>query len=313
MRRIVPIIIVLALLAWAATAAFQVDETEFAIVTQFGSPQRTLLDAGLNFKLPLPVQAVRRFDNRVQVFETPGAGRTNDEFLTRDKKNVVVGTYTVWRISREAASVTRFMQSAGDIQGGQERLTDLVVAELGACLGRNDFSTLVTTDAAQWKWRELLAEITSRCRDRAKSDYGVEILDIQIQRLSFPDQNRRSVFERMRAERERMASQYRSEGEEQAIRIRAQARSEETRILAEADEQARRTRGEADANATRIYGDAYGRAPEFYEFLRTLESYGKALDQNTVLVLSGEGRYLRWLNPAASQPAPGDERGQSPP
>jgi membrane protease subunit HflC len=317
MKRLTTIVVAVLLAWWASTAAFQVDETEYAVVTQFGRPVRSILDAGLQFKWPVPIQWVLRFDRRVQVFETPAAGRPSDEFLTRDKKNVVVGTYTVWRIGRSEAALSRFLQSVRDVERAEVRLADLVVSELGAALGQNPFSALITKDAAEWKWPQLVSDIGRRCRETALRDYGVEIVDFQVQRLSFPEQNRRSVFERMRAERERIASQYRSEGDAEARKIRSEAELEANRIRAEAEEQHLKIVGAADAEATRIYGEAYGQDPEFYKFVRALETYATALDENTVAIFSAANEFLKPLiqieaqrppagatEPSASQPTP---------
>jgi len=317
MKRWTGWILTAAFLAWLSTAAFQVDETEFAVVTQFGRPVRTVLAAGLQFKLPAPVQTVLRFDRRLQVFETPAVrsvaddaapdetgGRSGDEFLTRDKKNVVVSTYTAWRIAPEEAGLTRFLQSVRDVPRAEVRLSDLVVSELGATLGEQPFSSLVTNDATQWKWSELVSQIATRCRTRAREDFGVEIVDFQIQRLSFPEQNRRSVFERMRAERERIASQYRSEGDAEARKIRSAAELKAAEIRAAADEEYLRIVGGADAEATRVYGEAYGRDPEFYEFERSLDTLALALTENATAVFSAANRFLAPLIQYGSGPAP---------
>lgn len=304
MRSIVAWVLVALLLWWASTFAYQVNETEVAIVTQFGRPVSTVLTAGLRFKWPEPIQSVLRFDRRLQMFETPTASRPNDEFLTQDKKNVVVSTYTVWRIPNDEHAVMRFLQTVRDSNRAEERLADLVLAELGAMLGAHPFAELISDKAESWKWPQHVHAVTDRCQARARADFGIEIVDFQIQRIAFPEQNRRSVFERMRAERERIASQYRAEGQEEAAKIRAAARGEEVRILAEADEHARRIRGEADAEATRIFGEAHSQDPEFFEYLRSLESYAKSFDENTVLVLSPESRFLRWLQGASAPAAP---------
>lgn len=301
MKKLSRWIVVLLLLWWCATAAFVVDETEFVVVTQFGRPVRTILEAGLQIKRPWPLESVLRYDSRMQVFETPAPTRPSDEFLTRDKKNVVVGTYTVWRIGRDEASLTRFLETMRDAELAETRLADLVVSELGATLGATDFAALATTDAGAWKWPELVGRIAHRCHQRASADYGIDIVDFQITRFIFPNQNRNAVFDRMRAERERIATRYRSEGEEEAAKIRSAARTRQTEILSQAEEEARRVRGTADAEATRIYGEAYSRDPEFYDFLRTLESYGKTFNPDTVLILSADSPYLRWLK---EPPAP---------
>jgi membrane protease subunit HflC len=297
MKRAIAATIVLGLLAWwGATGFVAVDETEYAIITQFGRPVRTVLEPGLQFKWPAPIQSVLRFDNRLQVFEDPADDSPAKEYLTRDKKNVEVATSTCWRIGPTAADVLTFLETVRDREGAEVRLGDTVKNQFNAKLGSSDFEALVSTDPDKRRWSDIVDEIRDACAARARESFGIEIVDLRIQRLGFPAQNRRSVFDRMRAEREEMATQYRSEGEAAAMRIRADAQEQQERILAEARAEAGRIRGQADAEATRIYGEAYGVDPDFYRFLRTLESYERGLDADTVLILPSESPFFQLLS-----------------
>jgi len=307
------VLTLLTVAAVAASCCFVVDQTDFAIQMRFGDPVRTLIEPGLHFKWPWPVDRLVRFDNRLNVLENPANGQPDKEYLTQDEesgigKNVMVTCYTCWRIKRDPGAVLRFLETMGDAESAEARIGDVVVSELGAALGRHDFSVLVSTDPARRRWGEFLEAIRTACRQRMEEPYGIEIVDVKIQRLNFPAQNRRNVFERMRAEREAIAARYRSEGEEQATTIRAQADRQRVEILAEANEQSERIRGEADAEAARIYAEAYGRDPAFYAFIRTLEAYEKTLNEGTVAVLSGSSEFLRLLNrgveAAPPEPAP---------
>jgi membrane protease subunit HflC len=282
----------------AGSVCVRVDETEFVVITKFGNPKRVITQAGLQFKWPAPIETALRFDNRLSVYEHPNSQRREKEYLTKDKKNVVVATYTCWRITPDADSVLKFLETVGDRSGAETRIGDIVVAELGSTLGSYDFSALVSPDPRQRKWTEIISSITERCRRRAAESFGIDIVDFQIQRLNFPEQNRQSVFNRMRAERERIATQYRSEGDQQAMEIRAKAQRQQEEILAQAFRTAEQIKGQADAEASRIYAEAYSRDPEFYEFLRTLESYEKALAEGTTAILSADSHYLRLLNEA---------------
>jgi membrane protease subunit HflC len=179
----------------------------------------------------------------------------------------------------------------------------VVVSELGAALGSHDFSVLVSTDAEQRGWSGFVEAIKQKCGARVEDAYGIDIADVRIQRLNFPEQNRRNVFERMRAERETIAAGYRSEGDEKATAIRAKANRQREEILAEAYETAERVRGQADAQAARTYAEAYAQDREFYNFIRTLEAYEKTLTEGTVAILSGNSEFLRLLNRAAEEPA----------
>jgi membrane protease subunit HflC len=310
MRLMLTLLILIALAAWVTTCFFVVDQTEYVIQMRFGDPVRTLIEPGFYVKWPWPVDDLVRFDNRLMVLENPGPNEVDKEYLTQDEqsgigKNVVITTYTCWRIKRDPASVLRFLETMGDRVSAEARLGDVVVSELGTALGRNDFSVLVSTDPDQHKWTEFMESIRERCADRVEQAYGIEIVDVKIQRLNFPDQNRRNVFDRMRAERETIAARYRSEGDEKATTIRAQANRQRTEIEAEAYEEAEKTRGKADAEAARIYAKAYGKDPEFYNFLRTLEAYEKTLSYGTTVILSGNSDFLRLLNRASGPAEPG--------
>ncbi|MGB0715077.1 MAG: protease modulator HflC [Phycisphaerae bacterium] len=301
MKRAVQLSLLIAIMAWGSTCLLIVDQTQYAIHARFGKPKQVLLEPGLRFKLPWPIDTAIFLDNRLQILENPEPGQPDKEFLTRDEesgigKNVVVSTYSCWRIIEDQDAVMRFYQTMGDVQSAGVRLGDVVVSEVGASLGQRDFSVLVSTNDQDRDWTGFLQHVKSRCAERVKERYGVDLLDVRIKQLSFPEQNRQNVFSRMRAEREVIASRYRSEGEEQAVTIRADAQRQADQILAEALEKAERIRGEADAEAAKIYAEAYGEDPAFYEFVRTLEAYERTLDEDTVLILSGDSSFLKLLN-----------------
>jgi modulator of FtsH protease HflC len=267
-----------------ASAAFIVDETKTAIVTQFGRPVRVVQDAGLNWKLPQPFQAVQMFDKRSLVFDPKPT-----EFLTNDKKNVVVDAFVVWKI----ADPVKFLRTVMDRDGAEVRMADIVASELGAALGQYPLHALISTDPDSLRVGEIMEGVAGNCRTTAAANFGIDVEDVRMKRLAFPEQNKQSVFDRMRAERERTAKKYRSEGEEEAIKIRAEADRSRQEILSEAYKRAEKIRGEGDAEAMRIYGAAYSTNPSFYEFTRTLESYRKFLDDKTTIVLSSDSDLLK--------------------
>ena len=301
MRTWLVLFAILAVVGWGCTSFFVIDETEYGVQMRFGDPVRTLIEPGLYVKWPWLIDSVRRFDNRLMILENPGPDETDREYLTQDEesgigKNVIVTTYACWRIKRDEAAVLSFLETMGDRAAAEARLGDVIVSELGAALGQRDFSVLVSTDPELRGWTKFLDTVRARCAERVEQRYGIEVVDVKIQRLNFPAQNRRNVFERMRAERETIASRYRSEGEEKAAEIRARAERRRQEILAKAYEQSERVRGEADAEAARIYADAYGQDPEFYAFIRTLQAYEKTLPEGTVAILSGSSEFLELLN-----------------
>ena len=319
MRTVLTLIGLAVIVILAAGCLFVVDQTEYVVQMRFGDPVRTLIEPGLRLKWPWPVDTLVRFDNRLMVLENPAPGQPEKEYLTQDEesgigKNVMVTTYTCWRIKRDKAAVLTFLETMGDRASAEARLGDVVVSELGAALGQRDFSVLVSTDPEQRRWADFLESIQARCSQRVEGAYGIEFVDVKIERLNFPEQNRRNVFERMRAERETIATRYRAEGDEKATAIRAQADRQREEILAKAYEDAERIRGQADAEAARIYAEAYGQDPEFYSFIRTLEAYESSLDEQTVAILSGNSEFLRLLNRAAESAAklPTPAQGEQP-
>ena len=262
---------------------FTVQETEFMLITQFGRPLYTVTEAGLHAKWPF--QSATAFDRRLRVYNPRPS-----EFLTRDKKNIVVDSYVAWKIQ----DPDRFLETVGDPVAAEMRLHDIVWSGLSAALGSHDLDSLVSAagKAGTQDLMDRLAELTDRA---ALGQYGVNVVDVRIRRLNLPEQNKQSVYARMRAERERIARQYRAEGEEQALAIRADADRQKAEILSTAYKEAEKTRGEGDAESTRIYGQAYARNPRFYKLLRTLEAYKKVLDDKTTAILSSDSELLRVL------------------
>jgi membrane protease subunit HflC len=282
-----------ALALWElSTLFFQVGMSEDAIVLRFGRPVRVVTTPGLQMKLLWPLDRVRRFDRRLLVFDVPGPGEPSRELLTLDKKNIEVASYACWRIKEPL----RFLQTVGTRDGAEAYLRDIVVSELGQQLGRHDLSALISTDPGTLRLSAIAAEIRTACDAAAARECGVEIADFRIKRINLPEQNRESVFERMRAERKQIATRYRSEGEQRASAIRSEADREKMEILAEAKRQSLEIEGQAEAEAARIYNQAYGKNREFYEFLRTLASYEKTLTDKTTILLPPNMDYLKLLS-----------------
>ena len=259
-------------------------ETEFALITQFGRPVRTVVNAGLHVKWPF--QSILRFDRRLRVYNPRPS-----EFLTRDKKNLVIENYVAWRIE----DPDRFVKSVGDTASAEMRLHDIIWSGLSAALGTLDLESLVSASPDKVQAAAMLDMLTTHADLTALAQYGIRVVDVHIKRLNLPEQNKQSVFARMRAERERIAMQYRAEGEEQALVIRANADREKEAILSAAYKDAETIRGEGDAEATRIYGQAYSKNPRFYKLVRTLESYKKVLDDKTTIILNSDSALLKVL------------------
>lgn len=268
---------------------FQVDQIEYAVVTQFGKPVRAIRDPGLYWKLPDPVQSVQRYDNRMMVYLP-----NQTEFLTRDKKNIVTESYPVWQIEEPVL----FMKTVRDAASARDRLTDIISSELGVAFGQYDLSSLVTIDEAGTKLLEMMERVTRITNEKVKA-YGMVVADVRVKVLNFPEKNKLSVFQRMRAERERIARKYRSEGAEEASKIRAEADKEKQVLLSQALEKAELIKGEGDAEAIRIYAAAYQKGPEFYKFTRSLEAYEKFIDNKTTTILPSDADILQYFGNSA--------------
>ena len=266
---------------------FQVDTTEYAIVTQFGNPVRAITGPGLYTKLPDPVQSVIRLNNRLRLYSLPQA-----EFLTQDKKNIIIESYATWRVSDPLL----FYETVKDAPGAEARLADMLASELGVALGTYPLSSLVTVNSVELQLPTMMEQVKENV-DRRTSQYGLTVTDVRLKLITYPEANQASVFQRMRAERERIARQLRSEGAEEAAKIRAEAETEAATIRAEAQREAEAIRGAADAEAIKIYAEAYGQDEEFYRFLRTLQSYAAFIDEGTTLILPADSELLQFLNP----------------
>jgi membrane protease subunit HflC len=282
-QKYLPVVIILAVLILGYRTFFPVKETEFVLVTQFGRPLYAVAHAGLHVKWAF--QSATYFDRRLRIYNPRPS-----EFLTRDKKNIVVDSYVAWRIE----DPNRVLQTVGDPVAAEMRLHDIVWSGLSAALGGHDLESLVSA-AVKVQTADLmdaLSELTDRA---ALAEYGISVVDVRIKRLNLPEQNKQSVYARMRAERERIARQYRAEGEEQALSIRADADRQKAEILSVAYKEAETIRGQGDAESTRVYGQAYSKNPRFYKLLRTLEAYKKVLDDKTTAILSSDSELLKIL------------------
>jgi membrane protease subunit HflC len=187
------------------------------------------------------------------------------------------------------------VETVGDPVAAEMRLHDIVWSGLAAALGAVDLDSIVSVRREAAEAARLQDLVSSAAERAALAQYGIQVVDVRIKRLNLPEQNKQSVFARMRAERERIARQYRAEGEEQALGIRADADRQREEILSAAYREAEKIKGEGDAESTRVYSQAYSRNPRFYKLLRTLEAYKKILDDKTTAILSSDSELLKVL------------------
>jgi modulator of FtsH protease HflC len=277
-------------------SAYVVDERSQAIVTQVGQYIRTDQAPGLYFKVPF-YHSVTKFEKRIVVSDTAPA-----EYLTLDKKRIVIDPITRWRI----ADPFVFFVTVRDESGARARLDDIVLSAMREEMASHNFVDIID------KQREKIEETVSRRAAERGKDFGLHVVDVRSKRADLPTEVQNSVFARMVAERGQVSKRYRAEGEEEASKIRAEADKERTILLARAYEHILRRRGDGYAQATAVYAEAFGRDPEFYAFLRSLEAYEKFLGSGTTLVLSADSDLLRYLNGHRPGPANTGANGAAP-
>jgi len=277
-------VIVALIVVLVGMSAFTVDERKQALVLQFGQVKDLQEGAGLHFKLPW--QTVQFFDKRLLLSDA-----MPNEVITKDKKTIEVDNYTRWKIINPLL----VFQVARNETGVAARMQDVVRGKVREVLGQHTLNEIVSGGKQENLRRELMISI----RDRADKDVrslGIEVVDVRIKRADLPEGNSEKVFDRMKAERQRIATEYRSEGEEAAKEIRAEAQKERKVLLAEAYKNSEIIRGHADAQASQVYAKAYQKDPKFYAFSRSLESYKKSIGEGAHLVISPDSEFFRFFN-----------------
>ncbi len=288
-----------------ADAVYIVSETNQVIITQFGEPiGGAISSAGMHVKVPF-IQKTNYFEKRWLEWN----GDPN-QIPTRDKKYIWIDTYSRWRISDPLV----FFQRVRDERGAQSRLDDIVDGETRNAIAKFDLIEIVRSSNRELELteetilletleaiakievgREKIAQIILENASKITPQFGVDLRDVRVKRINYVDEVQQKVFDRMIAERKRIASKYRSEGDGKSAEIRGQKEKELKRIQSEAYRTAQEIKGKADAEATRIYAQAYSLDPEFYQFLKTLETYRTSLDSETWLVLSTDSEFLKFL------------------
>ena len=279
MKKIALIVIAGLVVLFFWFSLYTIDETKQAIILEFGKPMgETISSPGLHFKLPW--QSVIKFENRILEYDVEPQA-----IITKDKKKLEVDNYARWRI----ADPLLFYRSVRTLNGALSRIDPIVYSELRVELGKHVLSDIVDSN------RVKIMETVSNETQIKLAEYGIDIIDVRIKRADLSKENERAVFDRMRAERLRIAKQYRSEGEEKALEIRAETDKEKTIILATAYKESQILRGEGDAKAVEIYAKAFQSDPKFYEFIRTLEAYEKVVDKKSTLILSTDSDLFKLL------------------
>lgn len=262
-------------------SVFVVDEREYAVRFRFGEIVQTYDEAGLNVKLPF-VNSVDFYPEQILTINNP-----QEAFLTAEKKNLLVDFFVKWKI----VNIADYYTTLGNEIVAQQRLLEIIKDDI-----RAEFAKRTVPEVVSAERRELMFEMLTNAR-RAALELGIDVVDVRVKRIEFRDEVSESVFQRMRQERARVASELRAEGAETAEQIRAEAERERTVILADAYKTAEITRGEGDAEAAETYANAYNKDPEFYAFYRRMNAYRSAFGEDRdLLVLDPDSDFFRYLN-----------------
>jgi len=273
-----------ALMALLAGSMFSVSERERAVMFQFGEIVRDDFKPGLYFKIPL-IQNVRKFDGRVLTLDSEP-----EEYLTSEKKNVLVDSYVKWRIENVARY---FTATGGEVTNANQRLSELIKNGLRDEFGKRTIQEVISGERAQ------IMDLLTVQANKLVKELGIQVVDVRIIRIEYAASISNSVYQRMEAERQRVAKDLRSRGAEAAEKIRADADRQRTVILAEAYRDAERTRGEGDATSSEIYAKAFSKNSEFYSFYRSLTAYKKTFaDRSDIIVLKPDSEFFKYFNSA---------------
>jgi len=309
-------VLVVAILLVFTGTFYSVEEGQQAVIVQFGRPVgEPVTEAGLHVKLPF-VQQVRRFEKRLLIWD----GDPN-QIPTKGREFIWVDTTARWRI----ADAKKFLENVATEAGARSRLDDIIDSVVRDQVSASELVDLVRSASWQVPEGEILEEVPAEVREELKKQvtrgreeltriilsearkvipqYGIELVDVRIKRLNYVESVREKVYARMISERKRIAARFRSEGEGRSAEILGTMEKELRQIRSGAYRRAQEIRGKADAEATRIYGDAYNLDPEFYAFSRTLEAYKEGQNKNSVLILTTENEYYRYLKEATGRGA----------
>ena len=288
-KSLLGIIVLLAALIIGWNSFFVVNQTERAIVLQFGRVVDSDVAPGLHFKLPF-VQEAHQFDGRLLTLDT-----ATQRYLTLEKKALMVDSYAKWRI----ADVQRFYTATSGLRAiAEERLSRQLESGL-----RNEVARRTLHEVVSGERDQLMADITATLDESARRELGIEVVDVRVKAIDLPNEVNRSVFDRMSTEREREAREHRAKGRELGEGIRADADRQKRVIIAEAFRESEKIRGDGDAKAAKIYAEAYTKDPEFYAFSRSLQAYRESFaSKSDVLVLDPESDFFKYLQGKSRQP-----------
>jgi len=285
MNRLVTIFVsaFVALLVVSSTV-FIVDQREYAIVFGFGEVKEVIEQPGLHFKLPPPFQNVRSLPRQILTIEPDEA----DRFITAEKMNILVDSFVKWRIAKPKLYWISF---GGDEQRARDRMSQIVKAALNEEITKRTVHEVISSQR-----NKVMDALRTKVAAEA-AQIGVEIIDVRLKRVDYVEQINNSVYERMKAERARVANELRSTGGAEGEKIRADADRQATVIIAEAYRDAQRMKGEGDAKASQIYANSFGKNPEFYKFYRSLDAYRETFrNRGDVIVVDPSSDFFKYFH-----------------
>lgn len=284
-------IIVLIGLSILLSTLFVVDQRQYAIVFALGEVKKVINEPGLHFKLPPPFQNVLFLDKRILTLDTPEA----DRFITAEKKNILVDAYVKWRIEDPRLY---FVSFGGDERRANDRMNQIIKAALNEEITKRTVREVISGERGK-----VMDAIRKKVVDES-TQIGVQIIDVRLKRVDYVEQINNSVYDRMKAERTRVANELRSTGAAESEKIRADADRQRTVILAEAYREAEGIRGDGDAKASQIYAQAFSQNPEFYKFYRSLEAYrGSFRNRSDMMVIDPNSEFFKYFKGAGVAPA----------
>jgi membrane protease subunit HflC len=286
--RLVTLITGAVLVVGTFSSLFTVNQTQQALVLQFGEPKRTIQEPGLAFKLPF-IQDVTYYEKRVLSLIPQDA----EEVILSDQKRLQVDAYARYRIEDPLL----FYQTVRDERGARGRLEAIIDSSVRRALGSETLASILTgqrNDITRSIGEEVNASVSS---------LGIQIIDVRLRRADYPTATSQNIFNRMKSEREREAKEFRATGEEEAQKIRADAEKTRTVIISEAQREAQEKRGAGDAEAIQIYADSFGQDTEFFAFYRSMEAYRKSMGSNdTSMILSPDSSFFRFFKDKSGAP-----------
>ena len=278
---------VLAVIFVCMLFTFQVRQTEVAVVTTFGKYSRSITNAGFQFRLPWPIQKIYEFDNRIQTFE-----RKFDQSFTKDQISLIISVYVGWRV----ADPRMFLESFnGDVTKAEQTLEPVVRNAKSGVIGQTAFSDLISTNQAELRFDEVETKMLDAIQAQVRRTYGIQIEILGVKRLNLPASVTSTVFERMRAERQRLVSKYQSEGERAAKVIRATADGQANEITARAKSEAIKIAGEAETKAAEYY-ETFKKEPDLAVFWFQLKALEPSLKERSSLILGPQTVPFNLLN-----------------